>query len=435
MSLLNALRQCCHQLGTNKTYWIAYSGGLDSQVLLMLCHQLRTEIPLNLVAIHINHGLSQHAMTWQAHCVRTCNTLKIELITHQLTDLNPNANNLEETARNLRYQFFAECLAQNDVLLTAHHQDDQAETVLLQLLRGAGVKGLAAMPHIKLFAKGHHARPLLNFSREQLHRYANANELQWIDDESNQNQHFTRNFFRQQILPLLKQRWPTATKMIARSASHCAEAQQLLNEHAQIHLLNLRGSQPNTLSIARLLELSYVEQRSILRYWINQLGYPVPDATRLTAIQNNALRAAKDRMPQVFWNGIEVRRFRDDLYIMPRLAQHNIQQVFNWDFSPLSIPGVGHLKATRLLGNGLRADLSNLSIRFRQGGETVWSTQRGTQTLKNLFQEWRIPSWLRPRLPLIFSDNKLISVVGYFLDEEARAKANEWGYDIKLQPE
>lgn len=390
MSLLKELMQFCANNGS-KIYYIAYSGGLDSHVLLSLMAKVRDTLPINIRAIHINHGLSPNAAKWQQHCKKVCRELNIELIIEAITVNSSNGASLEESAREQRYAIFADKLQADDILLTAHHQDDQAETFLLQLLRGAGVKGLSAMPLIKPFAQGKHARPLLSFRRNELLQYATEQQLSWIEDESNENKKFTRNFIRHDLLPLLIAREPATTPLLARSAAHCAEAQALLEEFAVADLQQCLGSRSNTLSVQQLSTLSEARQRLVLRTWIQSNGFRVPDHRRLASIMEDVLTAEWDRMPCVCWDGVELRRHGDDLFVMRTPLAAKLP-------SPMNVPNVGML-----------------TFKFRTGSEVVRIPGRGSQSLKNLFQEWRVPPWERDRIPLLYLGEEIIAVLGYFV--------------------
>lgn len=430
MTLLAALRDFCREQGLERTYWVAYSGGVDSHVLLSLCLALRSELNLRLRVIHINHGLSPHAKAWAAHCARVCQQYAVDYVEETVTlDLQ---HGVEEAARHARYAAFARHLAQHDILLTAHHEEDQAETILLQLLRGAGLKGLAAMPVKKAFASGFHGRPLLSFTRAAIEDYAKAADLTWIEDESNEAVRFTRNFIRHEMIARLKTRWPTVTQTLSRSASHCAEALQLLDEFAKEACRQAQGSQENTLSVQKLLLLDTKKQRLVLRAWIQLHHYPLPNTKKLYAIQSQMLQAAVDRLPCITWQQVEMRRYRDDLYLMESKAHPDTEQVIAWAATktPLEI-GMGLLRAEKTKGRGLRANIPSLTIRFRQSGESVTLHGRGRHTLKNLFQEWGVPPWERARVPLIFSEQTLIGALGYFLDDAYAAKEDEMGWELK----
>lgn len=436
MTLLATLREFFKLYGVERTYWLGFSGGLDSHVLLSLCHQLTAEFKLKLRAIHINHGLSAQATQFEQHCAIVCANYGIDFIARKIKVDLTVGDSLEEKARKTRYQTLVNYLAIDDMLLTAHQQDDQAETVLLQLFRGAGPKGLAAMPMIKAFGRGYHARPLLNMPRIDLIKYAEANQLIWIDDESNSNTRLSRNFIRHEILPLIKHRWPSVTQTLMRSANHCAEAQLLLDNYAKQLCEEMRGSKQHTLSVKKLLQQDDKYQRLILRTWIHQHGFPLPDAKKMTVIQSDVLRAAWDRLPRVCWQHIELRRYRDDIFLIHQITSTSDKCSYPWDFShPLCLNELGVLHANKVLGRGLRIDLvTQATIRFREGGEVIYLQKRGRHhTLKNLLQEWDVLPWERNRIPLIFVGEKLVAAVGYYADENYLAKDNEYGYEVRLQ--
>lgn len=437
MSLLNATREFLSRLDKaceHKTIWIAYSGGLDSHVLLSICNSLRTEIKMSLRAIHINHGLSLNAKAWASHCKKTCEKFEISFVERTIQlDLNPG-DSLEEVARENRYAIFAECLAKDDVLLTAHHQDDQAETLLLQLVRGAGPKGLAAMPALKSFGYGYQGRPLLDFPRSVLQEYAEDQHLIWVDDESNQNLSYSRNFIRHEVLSKLKSRWPAVTSSLSRSAAHCAENQMLVEEFSHDLCAQAQGSRENTLSVTRLLLFSPEKQRLILRTWMHQLKFPIPDTRKIETIQRDVLTASWDCSPLVQWGGAALRRHRDDLHLTPVLEEPDSQQIFAWNVEQaLMLPHVGYLRTRCVQGHGLNASVKNVSVRYRQGGEIIDLPSRGRHTLKNLFQEWNILPWERNSIPLIFVDDKLVAVAGHFLNETVAAKQDEAGREIVFE--
>lgn len=372
-SIVKACKEFCHANGFERTYWVGYSGGLDSHVLLHALAQVRIEYPIQLKAIYINHGLSQQAAAWAEHCAQVCQQFNIDFADHSIQINSSSHDSLEELARDGRYTVFAGLMGSQDLLCTAHHQDDQAETVLLQMLRGSGPKGLAAMPRIKPFAQGWHARPLLDFTRDELKNYADQHQLKWIEDESNSNTHFTRNFLRHDILPLLKNRWPSVTEVLARVADNCAEAQHVLDTVVEPLLHSVTGSVANTLSVTKVLHLNEIQQRHVLRAWLEQLHFPGLPAIKLQQIQKDILQAREDKTPYFTWRGVELRRYRDDLYAMSSLPLHDAQQAFIWDdlSQPLVLPGIGTLRAELSLGKGLRSDINNISVRFRQGGEVL----------------------------------------------------------------
>ena len=419
-----------------KNYWVAYSGGMDSQVLLSLCISLRQQFSFQLRAIHINHHLSPHAEQWSLFGKDYCDRHHIPFIEKHIYIEQRVSESLEEEARVKRYAQLNACLGEGDMLLTAHHQDDQAETVLIQMLRGAGPKGLSAMPVSKPFGAGTHARPLLTIPRAELLAYARTIQLSWVEDESNQDTRLTRNYVRHQLMPLLQARVPAAASTIARSASYCAESQVLLEEYALTLLAKIRGSQPRLLSVAGLLTLDEIKQRFLLRAWMAELGIPLPDAKKMDAICRSVLLAANDRMPCIKWGrNIELRRFRDDLYLLRSSAVTARNDTYVWNpRQTLDLPGIGLLAARRAKGQGLMLGDATISVRFRKEGEIVSIAGRGRLSLKNLFQEWQIPPWERYNVPLLFVGDRLVGVVGYFWDRLYTAKESEEGFVPEVLP-
>jgi tRNA(Ile)-lysidine synthase len=410
----------------DKNYWVALSGGLDSVVLLHVMMSVRKHFPLKLQAIHIHHGLSAHADDWQTHCENLCREWSIPLFSEKI--YLPTKKNIEEAARQKRYEIFKKFLAKDDILLTAHHEDDQAETVLLQLLRGAGPKGLAAMPKQKKLGKGFLLRPFLSFSRATLEMYATTHALQWIQDESNDSKQFSRNFLRHEILLTLKKRWPSVTQTIARVAKQCALQEKILKEKILEDLNHVMDKSTQRLSLKKLLTFSSEVQAQILRAWLQSLNFPLPHDRKMQQILYTFLQASPDRFPLIQFGSIELRRYRDEIFAMHCLPQ-NVQHRYTWDLrAPLHIPHLGEIRVEEVQGQGFTSSIQTVQIRFRQGGEYCRMPGRDCHhELKKLFQDWRVPPWLRSRIPLIFFEEQLIAVVGYFMDVRFIANPHELG--------
>ncbi len=421
-------------------YWLAYSGGLDSHVLLHALHALMARQPgLTLGAVHVHHGLHAAADQWAAHCMAVCAALDIPCRVLHVQARPAVGESPEDAARRARYQALQGVVGAGECLLTAHHQDDQAETLLLQLLRGSGVAGLAGMPACAAFGAGLLARPLLTHNRAELRDYAEHHGLRWVEDDSNAETGFDRNYLRHEILPRLRARWPAVAAALTRSAGHCAAATDLLQTLATQDLAGLRGPTPDTLAIDRLQTLEVARQDNALRAWLRELDLPTPSTAHLRQVRTALLAAAADAMPCVRWPGAELRRYRKLLYAMPPLPAHDAGQALDWDlYQPLTLPdGAGRLQVALSSGHGLDAALRGrrIEVRFRRGGEICKPVGRGHHhDLRKLFQEAGVPAWRRERIPLLYVDGELAAVVGLWVCEPYQAAAQSPGLVVEWIP-
>ena len=422
---------------------VGYSGGVDSHVLLHSLATHRDRWPeRRLAAIYVDHGLQAASTAWGEHCGEVCRALAIPFRILRINARPTPGDSPEAAARRARYAALAAELGPDAALLTAHHRDDQAETLLLQLLRGAGPHGLAAMPAAARLGQGWLLRPLLDLDRADLLVYAREHGLRWIEDASNADAGFDRNYLRHHVLPLLRERWPAVNRTLARSARWCAETADWLDQEAAADLARVVTHRPDSLYIPVLGELSEPRQHNLLRYWLRQRGLPVPDHRQLGQILRDGLTARRDRQPCIHWPGGEVRRYRDTLYAMPPLAPHDARQCFVWrpganGYPPLALPGVGTLAWRETVGVGLRqsalADAA-LTVRFRQGGEHFRPVgRRHGQELKKLLQKAGIPPWERERLPLVYRGEALLAVAGLGVVAEAATAPGEPGWEPVLQ--
>jgi len=406
-------------------YVVAYSGGLDSTVLLYLCAYLKNEgIIHDLIAIHINHGLHSEAENWSHHCLNVCESLSIQYQAITVDARTMPGESPEEAARDARYNAFKEILANREVLLTAHHQEDQAETVLLRLFRGAGVQGLAGIAEYTVFGNGQLLRPLLRFDKQSLADFARHENLRWIEDSTNSDPRFDRNFLRQHITPLLKNRWPSIDKTISRTASHCGEAKRHLEHYADNVLDPVYDKIHKTLRIERLKLLCDADKRLVIRQWINRLGYKMPSTMLVQQISTESINAAVDRNPRIYWTDAEINRYRNELYLFPVQKTFDRGQIIAWKGKKiLDLPGnLGSLQIFQTKGVGIskkRWDVGEVTIRFRRGGETIRLPYRqGSHSLKNLFQEKSVPPWVRNQMPLIYVDGQLAAVADLWVCED-----------------
>ena len=401
---------------------IAFSGGLDSSVLLSAAHAVRDRLPGELRAVHVDHGLHPDSPAWADQCRARCAALGVHC-----TILRPDLNlapgdSLEAVAREARYRACAALLESGELLLTAHHQEDQAETLLLALLRGSGVQGLAAMPVVMPLGRGHLVRPLLEVPRRALADYARAQGLSWIEDPSNQVTRLDRNYLRHQILPLLRARWPGCDATIARGAGHCAEAAHLTEHLTAATLAGLAGRRPGTLDIQALGQVERPLQKAVLRLWLKRQGFAPPASRQLARILDEVVTARADASPLVAWPGCEVRRHRQDLYALSPLPPAPTRTLdLSWHITGgqarLALPeGLGWLEwqtESGKMGKDAPAAPIALSIRFGVEGLGCRTTPGGhARPLKKLYQSAGIPDWLRPYVPQVFAGGELIALPG-----------------------
>jgi tRNA(Ile)-lysidine synthase len=379
---------------------IAFSGGLDSTALLhFIAHDANLRVG-GLRAIHIHHGLQTDAEQWAAHCQTFCDELQIPLTIARVEVERDSGHGLEAAARHARYRAIAGVLNEGEVLVTAHHRDDQAETFLLRALRASGPDGLAAMRAWRSFAKGWHWRPLLDTPRDELLHYAQTHQLQWIQDASNTNSDFDRNFLRNQIMPLLRQRWPQADAAFARSAALNAEAADLLTDGDAQALAAVATNDPRELSVPALLALPTARRSHVLRHWIENLKLPPRPGNGIERIETELLPAPDDAEARFDWSDTSIRRWRDLLraeFTRAPLPAHWSQP---WDGRlPLLLPTGGWLTL-----EGADAFPAPLYAHARRGGERITLPNRThSSELKKLLQERGIPTWVREIMPLLSS--------------------------------
>ena len=320
------LNQHLQSLIDSQHYVVAYSGGIDSHVLLHLCSKLR-ELPnfnKSFSAVYINHGLSENAKSWEIHCGRVCNELKIPFKSIEVNAHPKNRQSPEAAARIARYDALLECIESDQCLLTAQHLSDQAETLMLQLLRGCGVKGLASMPEVKSFGKGFLCRPILECTEKEILKYAQDNKLTWIEDESNQDEKFDRNYLRHTVFPILKNRWPSVFKTFSKVASLQAESQCLLDDLAKEDIkkalvYDQREIKRNILAIKPLSTLKHYRLKNLLRYWISINNIPVLPKKKLDQAYRKLILARRGEDTKIRWkvddNTYEIKMSGDYFYI------------------------------------------------------------------------------------------------------------------------
>ena len=385
---------------------VAFSGGLDSTVLLHILSQEN----INLKAIHINHNLSPHAAAWEVQCKNFCEQLRVEYHSYSITIDKNNGESIEAQAREKRYAILAEHIGKQTMLLTAHHADDQAETVLLQLMRGSGVAGLAAMPAIRPFAQGWLYRPLLTNMRAELETYATQHQLAWITDESNFDVSYERNFIRHQLLPMMQKRWPAVKTLLNRTAQHAFEAESILSQIAEQDLEAIAIS-ANQIDIHQLKQLTIERQHNVLRFWLKAYAQVIPEQKQLQEIFSNVIDSRHDAEPCITFDNWQIRRHSQTLYLL-QLSNEQIEPFsITWDLkTDLVLPkDLGILKV-----EDYKAFINDapLTICNRQPGlKVLIEGRQGHHKLKHLFQEWGVPVWERDRVVLILAGDKVLATV------------------------
>ena len=409
---------------------LALSGGLDSVVLLHVLKTLQSRHSFELRAVHVHHGLSPNAEAWMNFCEQLCASHAVELAVHRVGIARSDPAGIEAAARRERCHVFAALDA--DFLLTAHHLDDQGETLLLQLLRGAGPKGLAAMAEMQSRPgwRAVHLRPLLNVERAELRRYAQAHDLAWVEDESNLDPHYRRNALRQQVLPLLAAHFPGASATLARAAALQADAAELQDDLARLDAQTAINE--DRLDCAVLAGLSAPRARNLLRHFIERRGWAMPNARRLNEALHQLHDARQDARVCVNLGEGELRRFRGGAFLVSsRAPARQVPLVWRGE-AELDLDGVGlRVAFTPTLGSGLKRALletGRVELRLRQGGERIRLAPAGPRrTLKNVLQESAIPPWTRECLPLLLCNGHLVWAAGIGFDADYLAEAGEPG--------
>ena len=449
---------------------IGLSGGVDSVVLLNLLQQLAPRFSWRLSALHVHHGISPNADAWADFCAGLCAQHAIPLHIEHIDIAPLREHGIEAAARKLRHAAFARQAC--DFVALAHHADDQAETLLLQLLRGAGVRGASAMPLVKRPAThtpsplaatndlaavvgqpsqmasssiregwgegvAHHPillRPLLHCSRQEILDYAAAYDLRWIEDESNADDSYPRNFLRHRVLPLLEQKFPACRDTLTRSARHFAEASELLDDLARLDAA--QAIHTDTLAVAALQALSQPRAKNLLRYFLHSIGAPMPQTVQLDDMLHQLCGARQDAAVCIAYGDWEVRRYRGRVYALRALGEFDRSIVLPWrGEAELDWPALNTcLLFEYAQGRGVslgKLQRAPVTLRLRQGGETLRQhPNAATRTLKNLLQEHHVPPWQRDRLPLLYCGDELVGVPDVAIAAEYQAGPQEAGVQL-----
>ena len=407
---------------------------------MVLLHALASQYPTDkILAVHINHNLQAESQAWEKFCHSASAELGIEYqsIRLQLKSLN---SNIEEQARIQRYLSLSQIMSKGDALMTAHHQDDQAETFMLQLLRGAGLKGLSAMDQVSNFPPGKLFRPLLKFSRAQIEGYARSHQLQWIDDPSNRDDRFDRNFIRHEVMPVLDRRWPAASQTIARSAENCREATLIIDDISANDLFDSMGAYKHSLSISKLRALPQPRQHAVVRAWVEENDFPLPDRKITQTICTDFIDSRQDARPLLNWSYVKLYRFNDYLYLIGTSLLNKMDtlkpSVNTLRQGNIELPYPSGKLQVRLMPGISDEQLADTQISFRQQGQIVsLQNRQGSRKLKKLLQDWHVPPWMRHFVPMLYVNGQCQAIADYAFCEVSSAvfKQIHWQPPAELE--
>ncbi len=412
---------------------VALSGGADSVFLLYVLHKLSASHGFQLSALHVNHGISQNAAHWQSFCERLCEAWDIRLDVRRVAVV-PRKDGPEAAARRARYDVFADVKA--EWLVLAHQRDDQAETLMLNLLRGSGLGGAAAMPRERA-VPGRPGlmilRPLLEVSREDIEACARLEGLTWIDDESNADTRYSRNFIRHRVFPLLRDQFPGCGAVLARAAAHFAECQNLLQELARDD--SRQVVREGRIVAAQLTKLSGARARNLMRYVLQRGSVTLPDTSRLYEIVRQVCHAAPDSHLSFDLGEKVLHRYRGEVWLIPH---YDAVMELEWLGEEEMAWGGGILRFQPTTGKGIsREKLASNRVRIapRRGGERFRPEYgRPRRELKKLLQEHAVPPWERGRLPLLWCGDELVWVPGIGIENTWKCAPNESGITLEYQP-
>lgn len=418
---------------------VGFSGGIDSTVLLHALYQIKNNLNplLQIRAIHIHHGLNTKADEWEKHCASLCKEWSVPFIC-QNVQVDPTHSGIEAAARDARYQAYRDELHENEIIVTAQHQDDQAETFMLALKRGSGPTGLSSMPQITPFkatiGNTYLLRPLLSIPREKLEEYMQENQLPWVEDDSNQNDKYDRNFLRLHIMPLLTERWPHFSSAVSRSAALCGEQETLLDELLQDSLDEMMDYHGG-LFIDSLNSCSPAKRNALIRRWVGLHQLPMPPFNQLQRIWQEVALARQDAEPVCRLGDVEIRRYQGALWIVRRITRLTNKQ-YDWDYPNLfTLPeSLGQLEIMHGQGQ-IRPpnEHEKVTVRFGLQGTINIVGRTHSRSSKKIWQELGIAPWMRERTPLIYYNDELIAAVGSFITPFGLVDEGKVGIAINWQ--
>lgn len=399
---------------------VAYSGGPDSTALLHALARLPEARARGLHAVHVDHGLHPDSVRWSEHCRSMCDSINVPLRVAQVRVDDMRGEGIEAAARRARRAVFAEMLRDGEWMALGHHRDDQIETIVMKLLRGAGPEGLGGMRGLRPFARGFLWRPLLDIPRSTLREYVDTQNLPHIDDPANDDPRFTRNVLRNEILPRIAKHWPHANASILHSAQLCRSAAGHIAREADTALGTIRRDQA-TLDVDAWLALSEALRVPVLHQWLRERGLPVPSDAQYAELQQQAKQSVEDALPCVTWAGAEVRIWDGRLHATPPLAP--LPEGWQAAWNGLALPLPADCGTLNIAPADAHAHFSPpLDVRLRRGGERIKPAgDPHTREVRDLFQQARVPPWVRARCPMIHAGDELIAVADAWISERGAA--------------
>jgi tRNA(Ile)-lysidine synthase len=412
---------------------VALSGGCDSMALLFALKQLQVELNLSLKASYIDHGLSKNSFNWQVLCRKACKDMGILFETESINIEKIPELGIEGAARELRYQTLAR-LSDGMIVATAHHENDQAETLLLQLIRGAGLKGLAGMPEFDHLKKIW--RPMLKVQRHDIESFALKNHIQYIVDESNEDIRFDRNFLRKDILPKLYERFPHAANTISRSASLIAEGLNLQQSIAEDDSLLYFSENFRRLNLKMIQNLSQERVINLVRWWLERNQQKMPSFKVMQEIYKQIKTIRKDAKIIInLSQDTAIRAYKNELWLVPITENQKDYEIYWHGESEIMLPDMSRLLFKKSKGQGIsmkKLGTNTIRIQNRKGGERFKPAHnQPTRTLKYLLQKSKLPPWEREELPMLFIEDLLVAVPSFGVDYKYHASSLEDSYQIK----
>ena len=429
LSIESMVKARLHEAGFKRLF-IAYSGGMDSSALLYIVSSLKLQIPV--FAIHVHHGLSIHADDWLLHCEQQCRKLGIELFSEKVKIAKSNSEQkpvagVELAARQARYDVFSRHLKPDDGLLMAHHQDDQVETFMMRLMRGSGLTGLSVMDDQRKLGDGQLLRPLLEVSRKQIEEFAALHNIKYVEDDSNTNTEFDRNWWRHDLLPIMKNRFPQGAQSILKTIEVLKNEHKLLNDLLEPIYQNIKDPQ-GCLNIESLKEQPLRIQCQIIRKWLEELSFfPLLADKQINSVLQDVMHARQDAEPVFKWQQNEIRRHNGKLYCMNALPEINLD-VFPVTYEGIALSQLPLGTLEQRMGLGLKPGRYQLSL--YDGSAKARPVNRPNKNLKKWFQEYAIPPWQRPYWPVLIKDGVVVAVPGLFV---CQGYACEQGWQLKFK--